>query len=177
MHRISIVVSVVAVVLLGALVAGRASTTTAQDATLGGDLVATANHPIVGSWRWANDLQNPADVSYAVIEADGTYVEMYPRYGVGIGSWEVTGERSGSLTIVFQDVDPSPNGFAAGYITYRLAVEADQAGNALTATGTSYRQRPDGRVVEELPFEGAATRVEVAPSGPLTWPAAGTPTP
>src|SRR5215207_3594636 len=131
---------VVAVVLLASVPAVRSFA--AQDA-------APAAHPAVGTWRWENDRLHPGDPSYAVIQAGGTYVEYYPGHGVGIGAWEATSDRSISLTIVFQDLDPSPTAFEPGILTYRLAVQVEDGDNGLSATGPYYLQAPDGSVIEE----------------------------
>ena len=154
----------------GALAAaglGRAADVHAQDAALAAGPGAAAAHPVVGTWRWADDLQNLADASYAVFHADGTYVEMSPGHGVGIGTWEATGARSATLTVVFQDIDPSLAAFAPGLLTYRLDVRVDETSNAQTATSPLYVQTPDGVIVEERALDGTATRVEVAATGPI----------
>jgi hypothetical protein len=159
-----------AVLLICAVAFARFFAVSAQDATPApGPGVAVA-HPVVGAWRWENDRLHPGDASFAVVHADGTYVEFYPGYGVGIGAWEATGERSASLSIVFQDLDQSPTVVVPGLLTYRLAITADDGGESLRATGTFYLQSPDGAVVEERAFDGAATRVAVAPTGPLPVP-------
>lgn len=155
-----IAVVTVAILLLGAVPAVRAFAA-AQEASPAGA------HPAVGTWRWENDRLHPGDPSFAVIQADGTYIEYYPGHGVGIGAWEATGDRSISLTIVFQDIDPSPDAVKPGLLTYRLAVVAEDGGNALSATGPYYVQELDGSVVEELAFDGTAARIEVAETGPL----------
>ena len=162
--RTSIAVTIIAVVLVGVTGAARAFAGSIQDGT---PAPGTAAHPAVGTWRWENDRLHPGDPSYAVIHADGTYVEYYPGHGVGIGAWEATGDRSISLTIVFQDIDPSPAAVEPGLLTYRLAVVAEAGGNALSATGPYYVQGADGSVIEELAFDGAATRVVVADVGPI----------
>ncbi len=149
----------VAVLLLAAVPAVR-SFAAAQDDS-------PADHPAVGTWRWENDRLHPGDPSYAVIQANGTYVEYYPGHGVGIGAWEATSDRSISLTIVFQDLDPSPTAVTPGILTYRLAIQVEDGDNALSATGPYYKQAPDGSLMEELAFDGAATRIEVAETGPL----------
>lgn len=171
MHRTARSVAIIAVLLLGGVAAARGFAASAQDTT------PAADHPAVGAWRWENDRLHPGDPSYAVIQAGGTYVEFYPGHGVGIGAWEATGERSISLTIVFQDLDPSPAAVQPGLLTYRLAVVAEDGGGALSATGPYYLQGPDGAVLEERAFDGTAVRVEAAESGPIPVPAPSLATP
>ena len=65
----------------------------------------------------------------------------------------------------------------ASSLAARLAITADDGGESLRATGTFYLQSPDGTVVEEHAFDGAATRVAVAPTGPLPVPPLATATP
>ncbi len=68
-------------------------------------------HPVVGAWRWVNDPADPASDSYAIFHPDGTYVEASTFAGVAVGVWAASGERSADLTEVFQDIDPSLEGF------------------------------------------------------------------
>src|SRR5215212_8026082 len=67
--------------------------------------VAMVNHPIVGAWWWENISGDPFDDSYAVFGSDGTYVEETSYIGAGIGSWQTTGDRSGDLLIIYQDIE------------------------------------------------------------------------
>jgi hypothetical protein len=165
-------VAVAAVLLICPVAVARVLAVSAQDATPapGPDPGIAVAHPVVGTWRWENDRLHPGDASFAAIHADGTYVEFYPGYGVGIGAWEATGEDSASLSIVFQDLDHSPTVVVPGLLTYRLAITADDGGESLRATGTFYLQSPDGEVVEERAFDGVATRVAVIPTGPFPVP-------
>jgi hypothetical protein len=145
----------------------------AQEAT-SADL---AGHPVVGAWVFDTDAADPANaLSYAAFHADGTYVEVHPLVGVGVGAWRPTGERTADLTIVFQDVDPTPAGVAPGTLIIRVAVEVDPSGDALTAPFTSEGRGPDGTVLFANAFTATATRMEVEPMVPLGTPAAGTPT-
>ena len=168
MHRFSVSLAVVVVLLVGVITTmGRS--TTAQEDTMAG-------HPIVGAWRLVNEPGTPEEnVSYAIFHADGTYTEAHPYGGTGIGAWAPTGERSADLTIVFQNISQDPNVFEPGVVTVWQANEADETGETLTATGTAEVAMPDGTVV----FEGEAnflnTRLQAEPVPEMGPPAAGTP--
>lgn len=134
----------------------------AQDATPG----ETTGHPIVGAWRWQNNPDDPStSTSFAVFHGDETYVEFDPAVGVGIGTWRATGERTGDLTIVFQDNDLDPNLLGRGLGTFWMTVEADGTGNAIAATGELEAITPDGETVN-FPYVGTGTRIEPLGSRP-----------
>jgi hypothetical protein len=118
---------------------------------------------LTGAWRWQGDEKR-----VGVFVADGTYLEYSPGFGVGIGRWRPTGERTADLVIVYQrlagfsaddevfaaDYVPSGHEFRPGETIQRLTVELDMTGKVLTATGTSERRNPDG--------------TEAFPAGPIT---------
>jgi hypothetical protein len=123
--------------------------------------------------RATADAADPANaLSYGVVHADGTYIEVHPLVGVGVGVWRATGERTADLTIVFQDVDPSPAGLAAGALTVRVAVAVDATGSAITAPFTTEGRAPDGTVLFANAFTAMATRLAVEPMAPQGTPAA-----
>lgn len=170
MHRIVVVVSLVAIALLGALPTFTGPHAAAQDAA-----PATATSPLMGTWWWENISDDPFDDSYAILHADGTYVEETSYIGAGIGTWEVTGERSADLTIVFQDIegglDPdAAAAFVPGTITFWLSLELDGTGNALTATGPVEVRSADGTLVDHFTFNGTATRFAVGRERPSATP-------
>ena len=174
MRRISFLVSSLVIVLMSVLLVGFARVGTAQEGTPS----AVSAHPVVGAWVFDTDAADPANaLSYAAFHADGTYVEVHPLVGVGVGAWHPTGERTADLTIVFQDIDPSRAGIAPGTLIIRVAVEVDPTGDALTAPFTSEGRGPDGAVVFTNAFTATATRLAVEPMVPLGTPMAGTPTP
>jgi hypothetical protein len=145
----------------------------AQDATP----TATADHPVVGAWWTANDAPGPGvATAYAVFHADGTYLEVDPNIGVGVGVWRATGERSAELTYVFQDIDPEPATTAPGTVTVRQSVEVDAAGNEFTAPLTVEVRIPDGTVVFSAAYTARGARLQVEPMLPLGTPPPGTPT-
>ncbi len=173
MRRLAVLAAVVALVLVGVWGAGRPGPgAVAQEATPADP----AGHPVVGTWVFDTDAADPANaLSYAAFHADGTYVEVHPLVGVGVGVWRPTGERTADLTIAFQDVDPSPAGVAPGTLIIRSAVEVDPTGDALTAPFTSEGRAPDGTALFANAFTATATRMEVEPMVAAGTPAAATP--
>ena len=165
----------IVIALIGLAGAGQGSLgTAAQDATP----AAQANHSIVGTWHWDNDPADPADDSYGIFHADGTYLEVTKttNVGTGIGAWKATGDHSVDVLTIFQDIDPSET-FEAGTGTFLLSVTVDETGNALTGTGVLQVRAPDGSVLfEGTDFTFTADRVTVAPLPDFGTPVAGTPT-
>jgi hypothetical protein len=160
MRRIAILVSIIAAAVVSTVVLGARPAAVAQDATP----TATVDHPIVGAWWTANDAPGPGvATAYAVFHADGTYLEVDPDIGVGVGVWRATGERSAELTYVFQDIDPEPATTAPGTVTVRQSVVVEAAGNAFTAPLTVEVQIPDGTVVFSAAYTAQGTRLQVEP--------------
>jgi hypothetical protein len=171
MRRFAITLLVVSLVLLG-LFATRGSSSGTQSATVD----AAMTHPVVGAWWTANDAPGPGvDTAYVVFHADGTYLEVDPNIGVGLGVWQATGERTADLTYVFQDIDPEPATTAAGTVTVRQSVTVDETGNSFTAPLTVEVRIPDGTVVFTARYTARGTRLEVEPMAPLGTPVRGTP--
>lgn len=171
MPRNVALVSIIALTLAGALGLSAWPNAAAQDAST----TSMAGHPVVGAWWWENNSTDPFDDSFAVFHADGTYVEETSFIGAGIGAWEATGERSADLIIVFQDIegglDPNePAAFVAGTITFRLSIEVDEAGNAIGATGPVEIRSPDGAMVDQISFDGTASRLRVGWVPPVATP-------
>jgi hypothetical protein len=182
MHRFALLLSVVAVLLLG-LVAGGIRTR-AQDATPDAmtSMMATATHPVVGLWRTTVSNQGEASFSsLTTFHADSTYTEVLPFGLVLSGVWQPTGEQSATVTAYlsyFNDDDRLVN------VELRLTVEVDETGNALTEEGTVVELYEDGSVSMAVESPATGTRLEVLPVEPLGTPvfpadpaAAGTPTP
>src|SRR5918993_285727 len=91
MRHFVVLVSIIAAGAAGIVMLGTRSAAVAQDATP----AATVDHPVVGAWWTANDAPGPGvETAYALFHADGTYLEVDPNIGVGIGVWRATGERS-----------------------------------------------------------------------------------
>jgi hypothetical protein len=177
MRRFAIALSVISLVLLG-LLTSRGSTSGAQSATPD----ATSDHPIVGTWQKANDAPGPGvNSAYAIFHADGTYLEVDPNIGVGLGVWRATGERTADLTAVYQDIDSDPAVSAEGTVTVRQSVAVDESGSAFTAPFTIEVRIPDGTVVFTAKYTARGTRLEIEPMSPpgtpvTAAPAIGTPT-
>jgi hypothetical protein len=174
MHRSRDIVVIVIVALLGVVVVGHPTRDAVAQDTTPADL---ADHPVVGAWVFDTDAADPANaLSYAAFHADGTYVEVHPLVGVGVGVWRPTGERTADLTIVFQDIDPTPAGAAPGTLIIRAAAEVNSTGDALIAPFSSEGRAPDGTVLFANTFTATATRLEIEPMVPLGTPEAATPT-
>jgi hypothetical protein len=172
MRRFALVLSVVTLALLGVL-ATRDSIGRAQSAAPG---ASATEHPVVGAWWTANDAPGPGvNTAYGVFHADGTYLEVDPNIGVGVGVWQATGERSADLTYVFQDIDPEPGTTAPGTVTVRQSVTVDDTENAFTAPLTVEVQIPDGTVVFAAAYTARGIRLGVEPMAPLGTPVTGTP--
>ena len=153
-------------------------TSRAQSAAQDAAPAALAGHPVVGAWWSANDAEGPGvNTAYVVFHGDGTYLEVDPNIGVGVGVWRPTGDRSAELTYVFQDIDPEPNATAPGTVTVRQAVEVDETGNAFVAPLSVDVRIPDGTVVFSAAYTAHGERLEIEPMGPPGTPAAATPTP
>jgi hypothetical protein len=171
--RAVLTVALLALTLGSVVVLGARPAAVAQEATPS----ATADHPVVGAWWTANDAPGPGvETAYAVFHADGTYLEVDPNIGVGVGVWRATGERSAELTYVFQDIDPEPATTAPGTVTVRQSVEVDETGDAFTAPLTVEVRIPDGTAVFSAAYTARGSRLEVEPMLPLGTPPLGTPT-
>jgi hypothetical protein len=190
MRRLVVSLSVVAVLLLG-VVATLGRGATAQDATPDTsadadqpDAPMMATHPIVGTWRWDNDPADPADDSYGIFAADGSYLEVTKptNVGIGIGSWIPTGDRTADVITVFQDVDPSET-FEPGTATFLMSATVDASGDELAATTDLQTRDVAGAVTFEASgWTLTASRVTVGPLPDFgAWqestPVAGTPAP
>jgi hypothetical protein len=170
MPRTWVPLSVAAVVLLGALFAGRAVNTTAQDATP----AAPAGHPFAGAWLVDTDAADPANFpALAVAGADGTYVESHPQVGVGVGAWVPTGERTATLTVVFRATDQA--GAPAGVVAAQAEVAVDAAGDGWTSDYAFEATAPDGSVLFAGRATARATRLVAGAAPPLGAVFAGTP--
>jgi hypothetical protein len=164
MQRFSILLSVVLVLLGSAVVLARPSTS-AQEATPTG----MAAHPVVGLWRFTNEVGDATFPSLGIFHADGTYVEDYPdASSFSLGLWRPTGERSAEVTVYQNQVvdDKLTNGEG------RWTVEVDETGDALTqGAGFFLGLFEDGSVEFSVEWEGStepvATRLGIQPVVPL----------
>ena len=173
MRHFVVLASIITATFVGMVMLGNRPAAVAQGATP----TATLNHPVVGAWWTANDAPGPGvETAHALFHADGTYLEVDPNIGVGVGVWRATGERSAELTYVFQDIDPEPATTAPGTVTVRQSVAVDASGNAFAAPLTVEVRIPDGTVVFSAAYTARGTRLEVEPMLPLGTPPIGTPT-
>ena len=182
MRRFLILLSVVVVVLSSTVVISCPSAV-AQDAT-----PTTADHPLVGTWAIVTGEGADTFPSVANFNADGTYTEVLPWGIVILGAWQPTGERTATLTQIFNFLTDDDQ-LVQGQGRYML--EVDQTGNRLLSyEGSSVARAQDGSIdfAEEGP-PTTGTRVEAGPMLSLdelialteppgaATPAAGTPVP
>jgi hypothetical protein len=160
MHRLALFISGV-VVFAGLLGYAREDAATAQEAM--------DAHPIVGEWRFTNELgEGVTFPSLGIFHADGTYIEDYPdAMSYSMGVWEPTGERTAAVTVyqVYVIDDKLVN--AEG----RWTAEVDETGNALRTAGIFVGTFEDGSIdiATEWSDEGfPATRLGVLPVVPLS---------
>ena len=185
MRRFSVLLSAVAVVVLGGAVALSRPPAVAQEATPAG-MAATSGHPLVGAWLITTGVGEDAFPSVAIFHADGTYTEVLPWGQVILGAWQPTGERTAVLTQIFNYLVDDQLVVGQG----RGTMEVDETGNRMTFETVSVGRFKDGRV--DFTDEGTpttATRLEAGPMLSLdellaatnppgaATPAAGTPVP
>jgi hypothetical protein len=174
MRRFAVLLSAVVVVLLGSGIVISRLPVAAQEATPTG-MATMASHPVVGSWRWTNDPQDPFPYTYAIFHDDGTYQEV-GGHDTAIGVWQPTGERTAEIASVFQDINPFSDAYEPGTLTVRATVEVNEAGDAATATYSGEVRAPDGALVfQSGQLEATLTRLTVASLGSQGTPVAATP--
>ena len=181
MRRISVLLSVIAVALVGLVIPGHVGHTTAQDATPD-----PGRHPIVGSWQVTITLVTgpmvpvPDLVTFA---ADGTMLNSVQPVspappgapfslifaGLGHGNWTATGPGAAAWTFVRLQTDE--NGNYLGPVTARGAAEVSADGRRVSGPFTYDVADPAGNVVAsgQGTFEGTLIAVE-----PMGTPMAGT---
>ena len=167
--------TVVAFVLITLLPLAGASVqpgASAQEATP----TTTATHPFIGAWIVDTDVA--IDVNFpalAVATADGTYIESHPEVGVGVGTWEATGERTANLTIVFRA--PGETGAPVGLITAHATLEVTADGAGWEAPYSFEGVTPDGTVLFAGEGQSRAVRVGAEAVATMATPTVITPTP
>jgi hypothetical protein len=172
MRRTVSLVAFVLVTLLTLAIATVHPGVSAQEATPS----AAATHPFVGAWIVDTDTTIDANFpALAVVTTDGTYLESHPDVGVGVGSWEATGERTVSLTIVFRA--PSETGTPVGLVTAHATVEITEDGDVWEAPYRFEAVAPDGSVLFAGEGHSRAVRVGTEPTAGLATPKAATPAP
>jgi hypothetical protein len=185
MRRISFLVLVMLISLIAIGSLGRTAGTSAHDEATPG---AMASHPFVGTWQLDTDMDDPENAPELVlVSADGSYLEVDAEGGVGVGTWESTGDRTVNLTIRFLNADEE--GFT-GLAIVRAEGEVAEDGQSWTASYTLEFVDPDGTTAGEYgPASAYGMRLPVeqmgSPVGSMTdlfeqfegTPEAGTPTP
>ena len=159
---------------MGLALARNTASVSAQDAP------DTAGHLLTGVWQWNADPGNPEQPSFAIFHADGSYTEWQMVAGQAIGIWRPTGERAADLLFVFTDGNPSLEVYQPGIVTFTIAIELDESGDAFTAEGMIDARDPGGSQLVTAPFSRPATRLTFE-NNPTTGsvqatPVAGTPT-
>jgi hypothetical protein len=139
------------------------------------------NHPVIGSWQWTNFPGNDQTISFAIFTADGTYVEAEPGRIVGVGTWRASGERTAELVSLPKRRIALDHLYEPGSVIardpfvdspeiwiIRLAIEVDESGNRMNATGTFESQDASGTVIGTDPYTSIGDRMIVASSAAAT---------
>ena len=140
----------------------------AQDATSDQPVIPQAGHPLAGPWAVQDGPTNVATVS---LEANGVCCNYLQDFGMGIGAWRATGERTGELVIVYQyfandlqvlfEPGSSSPGheFAPGMYLDRMTAAVDAAGSLVTVAATSDVYAPDGSLQDTFTFDQTWVRL------------------
>jgi hypothetical protein len=128
---------------------------------------------MIGTWQW---VSTPVHPPTAIVAEDGAYVEYDPLLGVGIGLWRATDERTAEVVVTFRQLDREWGVFAPDTVpeapefrsdlvfdrvALRMRIEVDEAGNALTATGSITALDAQGDILYMLDdYSGNAERLE-----------------
>ena len=169
MHRFTVSLALVVVLLVGVIATIGRSATAQEDPM--------AEHAVVGGWRLENEAGDGTSlgVSYAVFHPDGTYTEASTDGVTFIGVWEATGDGTADLTFFGADLDVDPTVTMLG--EGRQSVAVDEAGNTFTAQGHFEARDRDGALLFGDALHSLGTRLQVAPVETMGTPVAGTPTP
>lgn len=162
MRRVSLYISMLAIVLGGLVVAGWRPAATAQEGTPG----AMVRHPVVGAW--VLETTSPTSPrSPAIFSADGTYFQAEADGTDSVGVWEATGERTATLTTL----SVAAPGGGAPAVMIRATVEVAEDGQSLTADATLEFVAPDGTGSGQLgPTTATGQRIPLEAPGPPVGP-------
>jgi len=162
MRRLSALVSILVVALIGGVVLGRS--VSAQDATPVAE-ASLAGHPLVGAWVLDTDTADPENPpSLVVFTADGIYNQHDYDGTAGVGSWDATGPTSANLT--FFSYFPDEEGNLGGGSIVRAELEVAADGHSLTATYTVEVINPAGPFGEQYgPGTASGERIAVESMG------------
>ena len=173
MNRVSVVVSVLAIIVLG-LVAARGPSTTAHDASR-----IPEGHPLVGTWLVDTDVTTETDApAIAVWGADGSFIDpsegfagvIDPSEGF-VGVWEATGPRTGTHTFM-GPLDERGSGF----LLLTSSLQVDASGDRWEAPYSFMIVAADGAILQTGSGMSTATRLKIVPEEMIGTPQAGLPT-
>jgi hypothetical protein len=130
-------------------------------------------HPFIGVWNWTF-APDPGCCGAATADEDGTYLIYNSVPGVGIGTWQATGERTVEISYTFQHVvsrdmfDPSQvtmgTTFQPGMEVWQVSVTIDEAGNSATLDGHYEALSSDGTSLYNSDIHWTGTRMVVDPT-------------
>jgi hypothetical protein len=165
MHRFTVSLAVVVVLLVG-IMATTGRSTSAQEATPDtAAMMAMATHPVVGTWEMTGAIDDDTFPFLAIFHADGTYQEIYPWGATFFGVWNPTGERTAEGTNVVYGLTDDRLERGEG----RWTAEVDATGNAIATDGTFVsRYVDDGSITLAIEGPAPGTRLEVLPVVPLS---------
>jgi hypothetical protein len=132
-------------------------------------------HPAIGSWQWTNYPGYPdSDITFSILVADGTYVDLGAKRFIGVGEWRATGEWTADLISVGNVLVPLDTLFGTEHVVlptelfapgdralWRFTMDIDETGNHFTSTGSAEIQDMSGGIVTTFPYEGYGDRMMV----------------
>jgi len=176
MHRVSYLLTILALVVLGLGATILSTSATAQE-----DSATPPDHPLIGTWRLTVTEEGVSSPAIATWSADGTYSDITPPVAAiapdfavfatpAFGAWESTGANSGAFTAEYFYSDGEGN----LRTTRTTSGEGQVSDDGETATGSfAYLiVAPDGTVVHAGQGTFEATRLAVVPMDELPTPAA-----
>jgi hypothetical protein len=130
-------------------------------------------HPLVGAWMLDPDRRDLGNLSQlVVVSADGTYHSTDAAGRDMVGTWQATGPRTATNTLVA--FAPGEGGTFGDTVKVRGAVEVAADGQSFTATYTVESVGADGVGTGQFgPISASGKRIVVEPMGtPVSGPAA-----
>jgi hypothetical protein len=108
-----------------------------------------ATHPIVGAWTVQPAVGPPSMVAF---HDDGTYIEVSPLQGTGVGVWRATDGRSGEVLVEWPNRSESgrrqaaslPEGYLQGWATLESTFTLGDDDLSYTGTYQMRRFYPNG---------------------------------
>lgn len=168
MHRVSLALSLLVVMLLGLATLGRGAV--AQDATETAELTLATRegHPLVGSWIVTEPGGTPSIVTFT---SDGTATDIETETAAA-GGWEATGDDTANVTFV---------GFFTGesfsvYFVIRASITVGADGDTFEAPYSGTVVDNTGTVLDTVTGTVTGTRMPVEPADEGGSPLDGMPT-